>query len=91
MALWNISLLTSALIHSTCTRKPTESHQIPPSLCVILKAIRAGVGWVWLARLISGVFLTLTLELAATDEELKLATDSMGFNSNPTILSDDGA
>ena len=42
-------------------------------------------------RLISGVFLTLTLELAATDEELKLATDSMGFNSNPTILSDDGA
>ena len=34
-----------------CTRKPTESHQTLPSSCVILKAILAGVGWVWLARL----------------------------------------
>ena len=39
-------------MHSTCTRKPTESHQTLPSPCVILKAIRAGVGWVWLARLL---------------------------------------
>ena len=42
-------------MHSTCTRKPTESHQTLPSLCVILKAIRAGVGWVWLARLGRGL------------------------------------
>ena len=27
------------------------THQTLPSPCVILKAIRAGVGWVWLARL----------------------------------------
>ena len=43
--------MASALMHSTCTRKPTESHQTLPSPGVILKAIRAGVGWVWLARL----------------------------------------
>ena len=46
MALFDISL-----VNSTCTRKLTESHQTLPSLCVILKAIHAGVGWVWLARL----------------------------------------
>ena len=44
--------VTSALMHSTCTRKPTESHQTLPSPCMILKAICAGVGWVWLARLL---------------------------------------
>ena len=39
------------LLHSTCTWKPTKHHQTLPSPCVILKVIRAGVGWVWLARL----------------------------------------
>ena len=40
------------LMHSTCTQKLacTESRQTLPSLCVILKAIRAGVGWVWLVK-----------------------------------------
>ena len=33
------------------TQKPTERHQILPSPCAILKVIHAGVGWVWLARL----------------------------------------
>ena len=34
---------------------PAESHQTLPSPCVTLKAIRAGVGWVWLTRLGSAV------------------------------------
>ena len=49
----------SALMHSTCTRKPTESHQTLPSPCVILKAIRAGVGWVWLVRLVEQLLYSL--------------------------------
>ena len=42
-------------MHSTGTPKPTARHQTLPSPCVILKAIRTGVGWVRLARLISFV------------------------------------
>ena len=37
--------------HVNTENLPSEHHQGLPSPCVILKAIRAGVGWVWLVRL----------------------------------------
>ena len=44
MALSNISLVTSTLMHSTCTRKPTESHQtLPP-----VRNTESDPRWGWL-------------------------------------------
>ena len=43
-----ILILISVLMHSTCTWKPTERHQTLPSLCVILKVIYPGQGWLGL-------------------------------------------
>ena len=39
------------LMHFMYTRKPAECHRTLSSPCMILKVIRAGVGWVWLVRL----------------------------------------
>ena len=44
---------------STCTQKPTNYHY----LCVILKKMHVGIGWVWLVRLRLGVVFSLILSL----------------------------
>ena len=50
-AIKHFPLDCQCLIQSSCTWKPTDCHQTLPSLCVMLKVIHTGVGWVWVTRL----------------------------------------
>ena len=66
-----------------------QAHQTLPSLCVILKAICARVGWVWLARLKAGpevILCSMSLHYSACAEQKVLVRNSENWHRQWTII-----